>query len=127
MTTVKLKKYTDARGELVENTREKIMTESRHFFVSKSKPGVVRGNHYHTQKTEWFYIIQGTCRMVKENIKTKKREEIIIKADDNLIIFMKPLQAHAFENIGNDEMILLAFINEPLDKKNPDTIGYKVI
>ncbi len=127
MKTVKLREFIDRRGSLVENTQKNIMTATQHFFVSKSKPGVVRGNHYHEKKSEWFYVIQGTCRICVEDKDSKKREELILKSEDNLIVLMEPKKAHAIENIGDNELILLALINEVLDHEKPDTYSYKVI
>lgn len=127
MRVIKLRQYTDGRGALCENTLPEIMSNSKHFFISKSKPGVIRGNHYHIHKSEWFYVIQGSCKIVVEDINTKDQEKIIINDVDNSIIFMAPLKAHAFQNTGSDELILLALVNEVFDQKNPDTVPYKVI
>ena len=127
MKIVKLKRYSDIRGHLVENTDKNIMTASKHFFISKSKAGVIRGNHYHKRKSEWFYVIQGKCRIVAENIVTKKREEINIDEKDDLAVNVGPNTAHAFKNVGSDEMILLALVNEAHNQKDPDTYKYKLI
>ena len=46
----------DARGNLAE------FIKSRHFgqiFVSRTHPGITRGNHYHHTKTEKFFVIAG--------------------------------------------------------------------
>jgi len=117
----------DERGSLVENTLLSVMSTSEHFFISKSKPGVVRGNHYHKHKMEWFYIIQGTCKLVVKDIISEKIEELIIKDSDNILVNTVPNHAHAFQNVGENEMILLALVNEPLDQKNPDTYFYKLL
>jgi len=127
MKTVTLREFKDERGNLVENTLEEIMNDSKHFFISKSKPNVIRGNHYHKNKSEWFYIIQGTAKIVVIDIESNKREERIVKAEDNIIVQMEPHKAHAIQNIGTGEMILLALINEVLDHENPDTYHYQVI
>lgn len=127
MKTITLREFKDDRGSLVENTLESIMNESKHFFVSKSKPGVVRGNHYHEKKSEWFYVIQGTCKICVEDIMSKDREELKLKDEDKLIVHMEQGKAHAIQNIGDNELILLALINEMLDHEKPDTYAYKVI
>ena len=124
---IKLRKYSDKRGSLVENTLTSIVTGSKHFFVSKSKPGVVRGNHYHKKKKEWFYLIQGKCIFYIKDIISKKTEFIELNDKDNSIIQVEPNKAHAIKNTGKNEMILLALVNEPLDKKSPDTYSYIVI
>ena len=127
MKTVKLRQFTDDRGSLVENTLASIMDSSKHFFISKSKPGVIRGNHYHKHKSEWFYIIQGTCKMIVKDMNTGTLDEKIIKDTDNFIVYVLPDQVHAFENVGKNEMILIALVNEVLDHDNPDTYRYKIM
>lgn len=123
---IKLREFADERGSLVENVLPSILKESKHFFVSTSKPGVIRGNHYHLRKSEWFCVIEGKCKLVVEDVKTKERKEIIIEGENNFIIKMVPGKAHSFTNIGKGQMILLALINEVFDKNDPDTYPYKV-
>ncbi len=126
MRTIKLRRYDDQRGNLIENTLEQIMLDSRHFFVSKSKPGVVRGNHYHHRKSEWFYIIQGQAKFCVEDIATKEREEIIVHDSDDIIINLTSDKAHAFKNTGENELILLALVNEVHNQNDPDTFPYEI-
>ncbi len=127
MKIIKLKRYKDDRGSLVENTSVTLFKEAKHFFVSKSKPGVVRGNHYHLRKSEWFYVIQGTCRLIVKDLKTGKKESRLVKAMQNVMINIPPNKSHAFKNVGNDELILLALVNEAHNQKDPDTFSSQVI
>lgn len=124
---VKLRKHKDSRGSLTENTLPRIMKESKHFFVSKSKPEVMRGNHYHLRKSEWFYVIQGKCKLVIEDINTKKNEDVVVDGKENIAIHIGPDYAHAFKNIGKNELILLALINEVFDENDPDTYPYNLM
>ena len=51
-----LESRSDARGSLAEFIKQ------QHFgqvFVSRTKPGVTRGNHYHHTKTEKFFVVEG--------------------------------------------------------------------
>lgn len=125
--TIKLSKNVDERGNLLANTREDIMHEVKHFFVSRSVPGAVRGNHYHKHKTEWFLIIQGTCEIKVKDMETEEEERLTISDNDSVLVSMVPGKAHAMKNIGDNELILLALVNEVLDKEDPDTYPYKVI
>ena len=124
---LQLRRFSDERGYLVENTVPDIVLQVKHFLYTVSKPGIIRGNHYHERKVEWFCILKGKCRFVTENIKTKERGETIISDNDDLMFQTVPFIAHAMENIGKDEMIFLGFVNEVLDHENPDTYPYKVI
>ncbi|EKD67949.1 MAG: putative NAD dependent epimerase/dehydratase, possibly involved in polysaccharide biosynthesis [uncultured bacterium] len=125
--TKKLRRYADNRGFLVENTDPDIITGSKHFLYTATTPGIIRGNHYHEHKIEWFCIIKGKCRFVTEDITTKQREETIITDTDDIVFRTEPLVAHAMENVGDTEMIFLGFVNEVLDHNKLDTFTYKVI
>ena len=125
--TIKLRRYADNRGFLVENTDPDIITGSKHFLYTATAPGIIRGNHYHEHKIEWFCIIKGKCRFVTEDITTKQREETIITDTDDIVFRTEPLVAHAMENVGDTEMIFLGFVNEVLDHNKLDTFTYKVI
>lgn len=125
--TVSLNKYEDERGWLIENEDKEIKDSLKHFLVSTLKPGHVRGQHYHRRKKEWFLIVKGKVRFVFKDIITHKTEELYISEEKPQIVVVMPNLAHAIENVGDKEAILLALVNEPLDKKHPDTYPYKVI
>ena len=124
---IKLKKKEDLRGALIQNESAEVRNKMKHFFVSTSKPDVIRGQHYHTKKMEWFLVIKGTARIYFEDIKTHEKDNLNLDADSPQIVEVPSLIAHSIKNTGNEEMMLLAIVNEPLDEKNPDTFPYKVI
>jgi UDP-2-acetamido-2,6-beta-L-arabino-hexul-4-ose reductase len=125
--TTKLSRHKDKRGDLLANTNEEMMLATKHFFVSRSNPGAVRGNHYHKHKTEWFLVIKGECEIVVEDMNTKIQESIKVSDKDDSLVSMEPGKAHAIRNIGSDELILFAFVNEVLDQNDPDTFPYTVL
>lgn len=124
---IKLRLHKWENGNLVENTLEKIVTDSKHFFVSKSDPGVVRGNHYHRRKSEWFYLIQGKCKVRAVDPRTKQKEEFTLKDNQHIILNFEPNIVHAFKNVGKNEMILMALVNESHNQKDPDTYKYVIL
>lgn len=125
--TIKLEKKEDVRGALIQNESAEIRNKMKHFFVSTSKEGVVRGQHYHTKKVEWFLVIKGSAKIYFEDINTHEKDNLNLSESDPQIVEVPPLVAHSIKNTGNKEMVLLAIVNEPLDNKNPDTFPYKVI
>lgn len=125
--TIKLEKKEDARGSLIQNESPEIRNRMKHFFVSASKNGVIRGQHYHTKKVEWFLVIKGRARIYFEDISTHEKDSVELVETNPQVVEVPVLVAHSIENIGTEEMILLAIVNEPLDKKSPDTFPYKVI
>jgi UDP-2-acetamido-2,6-beta-L-arabino-hexul-4-ose reductase len=48
--------HRDARGALFEILR---LAGGGQIFFSTTKPGVVRGNHFHSRKVEWFCVLRG--------------------------------------------------------------------
>ena len=65
--------------------------------------------------------------MIVKDMNTGTLDEKIIKDTDNIIVNVLPDQVHAFENVGKNEMILIALVNEVLDHDNPDTYRYKIM
>lgn len=124
---IPLHQKTDERGSLVQNESEKIRESMKHFFVSYSKPGVVRGQHYHLGKIEWFLVVKGKAEIFMEDIESKERQSLKVESSNPQIVEMPIKVAHSIKNIGDEEMILVAIVNEPLDENNPDTFPYKLI
>lgn len=124
---IPLAKKEDGRGWLVENESSIIRDQMKHFLVSVSKPGTIRGQHYHKRKTEWFLVLKGRALIVFKDIRSL--DEIRIKVDGERpeIIEASPLIAHAIKNIDNVKMYLLALVNEPLNQKDQDTFPYKIL
>jgi len=54
------------------------------------KPGAIRGNHYHANKTENIFIIGSTCRMLVVDNNTKAKEEKIIENNDKTLFVIPP-------------------------------------
>lgn len=124
---ITLSKKEDIRGWLIENESPLVRDSMKHFLVSVSKPGVIRGQHFHKRKTEWFLIIKGKASIHFKHIKTLESKIIEVNGDNPEIVEASPMIAHAIKNIGKDDLYLMALVNEPLDQKNPDTFAYKVI
>ncbi|MDD5770333.1 MAG: WxcM-like domain-containing protein [Candidatus Gracilibacteria bacterium] len=115
--------YFDNRGGLIELKSDLIRKNMKHFFISYTLPGSIipRGNHYHTKKNEWFYIIKGKMKAKVESLDGKIKEEQ--EFDENLkkFIYISPKTVHTFWNIGNTELILLAIIDRKFLQYNTDT------
>src|SRR2546423_14847110 len=60
----------------------------RYLAFIELRAGTVRGNHYHKVKEEWVYIIQGEVVLIAEEIETKARESVPLRAGDLAVIRM---------------------------------------
>ena len=91
------------------------------------KPGTIRGNHYHVNKTEHILIIGSTCRVLVVDNNTKEREEKILENNENDLFVIPPGVTHAIENIGNDASYLFCFSHVKDGLKDSDVVNNKII
>jgi UDP-2-acetamido-2,6-beta-L-arabino-hexul-4-ose reductase len=120
-----LEKHIDQRGILLEILKDNEITEGmKQVYFSISKPGVIRGNHYHTRKVEWFCVIKGKAKLYFEDKNTMEKKELIVSDDMPAVVRISPPYSHAIQNIGEDDMYLIIVANEVFDPKDTDT--YKV-
>ncbi|HUS96566.1 MAG TPA: NAD-dependent epimerase/dehydratase family protein, partial [Hyphomicrobiaceae bacterium] len=61
--------HSDERGSLFEVVKQE---EGGQVFFSTTKPGVTRGNHYHTRKMERFCVVQGEALIRLRRIGTDR-------------------------------------------------------
>lgn len=110
----------DNRGSFVELMKSKTFGQVS---ISRSRKGVIRGNHYHNTKNEKFYVIQGEAVIKLRNILDDKIISYYVSGEKIEIVDIPPGYTHSIENLtkGNGEMILLIWANEIFDPENPDT------
>ena len=123
-------KHSDNRGFLIEFLREdeRILNFKGQVYASTISPGDVRGNHYHTQKTEIFCVIKGKLKVLVQQINSDNVDEYILDSEQDNIdrIMVLPNYAHAFINIGEEQAILLAWGNKVHDHSGPDQYYFKI-
>jgi UDP-2-acetamido-2,6-beta-L-arabino-hexul-4-ose reductase len=113
----------DDRGWLFE------LAKSHQFgqiFISQTKPGFVRGEHWHHTKVERFCVIQGQGEVFFRALDSDRVFSHKLTGDKVQIIDIPVGVIHAIENTGTDDMLLVIWANEILDKDNPDTYWEKV-
>lgn len=113
----------DARGSLVE------LLKSRHFgqiFMSTSKKGVTRGNHFHHTKVEKFCVIKGKAVIMMRNILDEEVFSYYVSDERIEIVDIPPGYTHSIENLSDDEFIVIFWAGEIFDPDNPDTFYSEV-
>lgn len=100
--------------------------ETGQLLYSTSKPNVVRGNHYHNRKKEYFCVIEGQAKITQKNRETGEREEQIVSGEVPEVVAIKTGWPHNIKNLGQNEMKLLVWTSEIFDPKNPDTFYEEV-
>lgn len=114
----------DDRGSLAEFIKSPYMGQ---IFVSRTKPGITRGNHYHHTKVEKFLVLDGKAIIRFKHIEDGELIDYPISGEDYRVVDIPPGYTHSIENVGNTEMIVLFWAGELFDKDAPDTYAMPVI
>lgn len=114
---------TDARGTLAELLKS---DRSGQMFVSRTRPGVTRGNHYHDQKVEKFCVLEGDAVIRFRPILGDEVTEHRVSGRDFVVVDIPPGVTHNISNVGSTEMIVLFWASEIFDSSQPDTHALEV-
>jgi UDP-2-acetamido-2,6-beta-L-arabino-hexul-4-ose reductase len=113
-----LESKSDARGSLAEFIKEKHFGQ---IFVSRTKPGVTRGNHYHHTKTEKFFVVEGEGLIRMRSVEGGPVEAYSVTGSAYRVIDIPPGFTHSIANVGTKEMVTLFWSSEMFDPNRPDT------
>jgi UDP-2-acetamido-2,6-beta-L-arabino-hexul-4-ose reductase len=119
-----LEQRTDPRGTLAE------LLKSPHFgqmFVSRTHPGITRGNHYHDLKVEKFCVLEGDAVIRFRPVLGDEVTEHRVSGTDFTVVDIPPGVTHSIENVGTTEMIVLFWASEIFDRERPDTHASEVL
>ena len=108
----------DARGSLAEFIKQKSFGQ---IFVSRTKPGITRGNHYHHTKSEKFFVVEGEGLIRMRAIEGGPVEEYPVNGSEYQVIDIPPGFTHSITNVGASEMVTLFWSSEMFDPNRPDT------
>jgi UDP-2-acetamido-2,6-beta-L-arabino-hexul-4-ose reductase len=114
---------TDDRGSLFEIVKQEHGSQT---FFSTTKPGIVRGNHYHTRKMEKFCVVKGDAIIRLRRIGTDKIVEYRVSGEKPVVVEMPVFYTHNIENAGDRELCTLFWTNEVFNQDDPDTYFEKV-
>ena len=117
------KTHSDDRGYFVELIRE-ISGGQTSFSVTR--PGVTRGNHFHTRKVERFSVLQGEAEICIRKIGNDEVKKFYLNGDCPAYVDMPIWHTHNITNIGNVDLITVFWINEPYNSEDADTYMEKV-
>ena len=112
--------HSDSRGAVFEPLELEQIALQRNTHVVISKPGAVRGNHYHLLGTE-IIAVMGPARVrIKENDEIR---DIDVPVEKVYRFTFPPHVSHAIKNLGEQPNILAAFNTCVHDPENPDTVA----
>ena len=113
----------DARGSFTEVFR----TEERgQVSVNISKPGIVKGNHWHHTKNEKFLVVSGKGVIRFRKVGESKVYEYFVSGAKLEVVDIPTGYTHNIENLGDGDMVTLMWANECFDPARPDTYYLEV-
>ena len=115
--------HTDDRGSLVEVIK---LAQAGQVFFSTTKPGIVRGDHYHTRKIEWFCVLRGQATIRLRRVGGQEIKEFTVSGDKPEFISIPVMHTHNIENVGDEELLTMFWCNEIFDAADADTFYEKV-
>ena len=113
----------DQRGSLAEFFKSPSLGQ---IFVSRTKPGITRGDHYHHTKVQKFLVLQGTAVIRFRQIDSDQVLEYRVRGEDYRVMDIPPGYTHSIENVGQDVLVTLFWASEMFDRDRPDTYFEKV-
>ena len=113
----------DSRGTLFETVKTINGGQS---FVSTTKPGITRGEHFHFKKLERFIVLRGRATVAIRHLFDGGIQTFAVSGDRPQFIDMPTLHPHNITNVGADELITQFWTDVIFDPENPDTFAEKV-
>ncbi len=113
----------DPRGELAELFKSPRIGQ---LFVSRTRPGFIRGNHYHDTKVEKFVVLEGCAIIRFRHILCGDVIEYPVYGREFRVVDIPPGYTHSIENIGQKDLITLFWASEIFDPNVPDAFEMTV-
>lgn len=113
----------DHRGWLAEFIKS---DQAGQLFISRTKPGITRGNHWHHTKVEKFLVIEGEAEIKFRSIHNSQVISYHVTGERLCVLDIPPGYTHSITNIGNTDCVTLFWANEIFDSNQPDTYYLEV-
>ena len=89
--------------------------------INISRPGIVKGNHWHHSKNEKFLVVKGTGVIRFRALDSTEVIEYHVSGDRLEVVDIPTGYTHNIENVGEDDMVTVMWANEVFDPDHPDT------
>jgi len=118
-----LEMHEDERGSFTEMLRT---ISNGQFSVNISKPGVIKGNHWHHTKNEKFIVVSGNALFQFRKYGEQEVIEYHVSSKKMEVVDIPPGYTHSIINEGETDLVTFIWSNECYDKEVPDTIYEEV-
>jgi UDP-2-acetamido-2,6-beta-L-arabino-hexul-4-ose reductase len=119
----KLEVSKDSRGTLFEVLRPEHVSNAPfgQVLVTTAKPGQTKGGHYHKRKREWYCVIEGKGLLMLDDKKNGQHAEMMLDGNIPMVVELPIGVFHKITNTGTKDLLLLVYVNEAYNSKDPDT------
>lgn len=94
--------------------------------ISRTKPGITRGNHWHHTKVEKFLVVEGEAVIRIRRIDSDEVSEIFVSGQQLTPVEIPVGCTHSITNVGQTDLVTLFWANEVFDPSRPDTYYLEV-
>ena len=94
--------------------------------INISKPGIVKGNHWHHSKNEKFLVVKGTGVIRFRALDSTEVIEYHVSGDKLEVVDIPTGYTHNIENVGDGDLVTVMWANEAFDPDRPDTFALPV-
>ena len=114
-----LKMNVDSRGSFTELLRSE---KCGQVSINISKPGIMKGQHWHNTKWEFFIVVAGHGLIQERKIGSDEVIEFEVSGDKIEAIHMLPGYTHNIINLSlTEDLVTVMWANESFDPNKPDT------
>lgn len=122
-----LKRFADERGFFAEIMRsdwaDVFQDEACQANMSISYPGMVRAWHKHERgQVDRFLVLKGALKICAYDDETQELDEVISTGDNPQVVRVPGHYWHGFRVVGNEQAMLVYFVNRLYDYKKPDEV-----
>ncbi len=113
----------DARGSFTELFRT---AERGQYSINITKPGIVKGNHWHNTKHEKFVVVSGRGIIRLRRMDDDEVVSYVVSGDRIEAVDIPPGYTHTIENVGETDLVTFMWCSECFDTEHPDTYYLEV-
>jgi UDP-2-acetamido-2,6-beta-L-arabino-hexul-4-ose reductase len=117
--------HCDNRGSFTEILHT---AERGQVSVNVSRPGIVKGQHWHHTKHEKFLVVSGEGAIRFRKMDDPDAQVITYRVSGAKleVVRIPPGYTHNIENLGTTDMVTVMWANEVFDPQRPDTFREEV-
>lgn len=113
----------DSRGALFEAVKTRHGGQA---FLSTTRPGITRGNHFHLRKLERFCVVRGSAIIRIRRLFSDKINEFEVSENSPVLIDIPTLHTHSIQSTSDEDLLTLFWSSEIYNPDDPDTFAEPV-